>query len=93
MNLQVIQVALDHALARGYLGTAVRLRTDCFEAIVMEGAAFDMLHDGAAALKALERAHQMRPDNVPVSKLLGQLEISAVKRPKTEWTPPWLLRL
>jgi hypothetical protein len=38
-----------------------------------------MLHDDAAAMKALERAHQLRPDNVPVSKLPGQLENSAVK--------------
>lgn len=69
----------DYALARRYLETALRLRPDFFEALAMEGTALYMLHDDAAAIKALERAHQLRANNVPISKLLGQLENSAVK--------------
>ncbi|HEV2492473.1 MAG TPA: tetratricopeptide repeat protein [Terriglobia bacterium] len=69
----------DYARARRYLETALRLRPDFFEALAMEGTALYMLHDNSAAKKSLERAHQLRPDNVPVSKLLGQLENSAVK--------------
>jgi tetratricopeptide (TPR) repeat protein len=64
----------DYAQARTFLETAVQLRPNFFEALALDGTVLYFLREDAAALKALERAHELRPDDNAVSKLLKKLE-------------------
>ncbi len=64
----------DYLQARKFLETAVELRANFFEALALEGTVLYLLGDDAAALKALRQAHELRPDDNAISKLLAKLE-------------------
>jgi tetratricopeptide (TPR) repeat protein len=64
----------DYPQARKFLETAVQLRAHFFEAQALEGTVLYLLGDDAAALKALQQAHELRPDDDAVSKLLAKLQ-------------------
>ncbi len=64
----------DYPQARKFLETAVQLRPHFFEAQALEGTVLYLLGDDAAALKALQQAHELRPDDDAISKLLAKLE-------------------
>jgi tetratricopeptide (TPR) repeat protein len=64
----------DYPQARKFLGTAVQFRPHFFEAQALEGTVLYLLGDDAAALKALQQAHELRPDDDAVIKLLATLE-------------------
>ncbi len=64
----------NYVRARTYLETAVKLRPNFFEALALEGTVLYLLGEDAAAMKALRRAHDLRPEDSAVNKLLAQLE-------------------
>lgn len=64
----------DYPQARKFLETALQLRPNFFEALALEGTVLYLLREDAEAIKALRRAHQLRPNDSAVSKLLVQLE-------------------
>ncbi len=66
----------DYAQARKFLEVALQLRPNFFEALALEGTVLYLLRDDAAAAALLQRAHQLRPDDVAVNKLLEQLNHS-----------------
>lgn len=67
----------DYPPARKLLETAVELRPNFFEALALEGTVYYLLREDATAVRALRRAHQLRPDDAAVNTLLAQLERSA----------------
>jgi tetratricopeptide (TPR) repeat protein len=64
----------DYRRAREFLSAALRFRPDFFEALALEGSVLYLLRDDQAALEALRRAHQLRPEDAGVSDLLARLE-------------------
>jgi len=64
----------DYPQARKFLEVAVQLRPHFFEAQALEGTVFYLLGDDDAALKALRQAHELRPDDDAVGKLLAKLQ-------------------
>lgn len=64
----------DYPQARKFLESAVELRPNFFEALALEGTVLYLLREDAAALTALRRAHELRPNDTAVSKLLAKLE-------------------
>jgi len=63
----------NYAQARQFAQAAVGQRPDFFEALALEGAVLYLLHEDAAATQALNHAHQLRPNDGAVNKLLAQL--------------------
>src|SRR5262249_48446507 len=55
----------EYQRARDFLAVALRLRPDFFEALALEGSVLYLLRDDKAALEALRRAHQLRPEDAP----------------------------
>jgi tetratricopeptide (TPR) repeat protein len=64
----------EYQRARKFLAEALRLRPDFFEALALEGSVLYLLRDDEAALEALRRAHQLRPEDAAVSGLLAKIE-------------------
>lgn len=64
----------DCRQARKYLEAATRFRPNFFEAVALYGTVLYVLREDAAALDALRRAHQLRPNDPAVTKLLAQIE-------------------
>ncbi len=62
----------DLPKARRYAKAAARLRPGFFEANMLLGTILYMLAEDEAAIQALTRAHQLRPDDEGARKLLAQ---------------------
>ena len=68
----------DYAAARKFIAAALAERPDFFEALATQGAILYLLNDDSAGRKVLERAHELRPDDSAVSKLLSHLKTPPV---------------
>lgn len=64
----------EYTQARKFADGALRLRPEFFEALALDGSLLYLLHEDAAALSMLQRAHKLRPEDVGVNQLLAQLK-------------------
>ena len=63
----------DYANARKYVQAALAERPDFFEALATEGAILYLSREDTAARLVLQKAHELRPEDAAVNKLLSQL--------------------
>jgi Flp pilus assembly protein TadD len=64
----------EYSQARKFVEGALLLRPDFFEALALNGSLLYLLHEDAAALAVLQRAHKLRPEDAGVRHLLALLE-------------------
>ena len=64
----------DYVNARRYLQVAVQSRPDFFESLALYGTVLFLLREDSTALEALRHAHQLRPDDAAVSRLINELQ-------------------
>lgn len=69
----------DYAQAVHFLKIALTLRPDFFEALEVYGAALHAAGNNAEARTTLSRAHQLRPDDAAVNRLLTEINSKSAK--------------